>query len=99
MERFLEDAARIGIPVMLGLCPLASYKNARFLNDNVPGMAVPDYIIHRMQEADERGEGQQEGVLIARETLEAVRSRVQGAYIMPPFGRYRVAMDVLDGFI
>jgi len=99
VERFLDDVADLGIPVMLGLCPLASFRNAKFLNDNVPGMHVPDYILQRMQTADEKGQGQAEGIAIARETLEAVRDRVQGAYIMPPFGRYKVAMSVLDGFL
>lgn len=99
VERFLDDAEALGLPVMLGLCPLASYRNAAFLHKNVPGMQVPQYILDRMQQADERGEGQAEGVRIAREALSAVRHRVQGAYIMPPFGRYKVAMAVLDGFM
>lgn len=99
VERFLDDVADLGLPVMLGLCPLASARNAKFLHENVPGMQVPDYILRRMAEADERGAGQAEGVAIAREALSAVRERVQGAYIMPPFGRHRVALDVLAGFI
>jgi len=99
VDRFLQDVAELDLPVMLGLCPLASYRNAKFLHENVPGMQVPDYILKRMAAADERGEGQAEGIAIAREALGAVRDRVQGAYIMPPFGRYRVAMQVLDGFL
>lgn len=99
VERFLDDTADLGLPVMLGLCPLASHRNAKFLHENVPGMQVPDYILERMAEADARGDGQAEGVRIAREALAAVRDRVQGAYIMPPFGRYKVALAVLDGFI
>lgn len=99
VERFLDDTAALGLPVMLGLCPLASHRNALFLHENVPGMQVPAYILRRMEQADARGEGQAEGVRIAREALEAVRHRVQGAYVMPPFGRYKVAMEVLDGFI
>ncbi len=99
VERFLDDVEGIGLPVLLGLCPLASHKNALFLHQNVPGMQVPDYVLERMRAADERGEGQAEGVRIAREALEAVRERVDGAYIMPPFGRFRVALEVLDGFI
>lgn len=98
-ERFLDDIEGWGLPVMIGLCPLASLRNAKFLHEKVPGMQVPDAILRRMADADERGEGQAEGVRIAREALEAVRHRVQGAYIMPPFGRYRVAMQVLDGFV
>ncbi|MCA9541818.1 MAG: bifunctional homocysteine S-methyltransferase/methylenetetrahydrofolate reductase, partial [Myxococcales bacterium] len=86
VERFLDDVAGFGLPVMLGLCPLASLRNALFLHENVPGMQVPTYILDRMAAADARGEGQAEGVRIAREALAAVRDRVQGAYIMPPFG-------------
>ncbi len=99
VERFLDDSKDLGLPVLLGLCPLASYRNAKFLHDNVPGMQAPDYVFKRMQAADERGEGQAEGVRIAREALAAVRDRVQGAYIMPPFGRHRVALEVLDGYL
>ncbi len=99
VERFLDDTADLGLPVMLGLCPLASFRNAKFLHENVPGMQVPGDILERMAAADARGEGQAEGIRIAREALTAARDRVQGAYIMPPFGRYKVAIAVLDGFI
>lgn len=98
-ERFLEDTAHLGLPVMVGLCPLASHRNALFLHQNVPGMQIPDYILRRMEQADARNEGQAEGVRIAREALESIRDRVQGAYIMPPFGRHKVAMEVLEGFL
>jgi len=84
---------------MVGLCPLASHRNALFLHQNVPGMQIPDYILRRMEQADARNEGQAEGVRIAREALESIRDRVQGAYIMPPFGRHKVAMEVLEGFL
>ncbi|MFN3202276.1 MAG: bifunctional homocysteine S-methyltransferase/methylenetetrahydrofolate reductase [Bradymonadia bacterium] len=99
VERFLDDVADMGLPVMLGLCPLASYRNAEFLHNNVPGMQIPDEIRLRMKAADEQGRGQEEGIAIAREALAAVRHRVQGAYIMPPFNRYKVAIKVLDGFL
>jgi homocysteine S-methyltransferase len=98
-ERFLDDAQGLGLPIMLGLCPLASHRNALFLHENVPGMQVPGYILERMKRADEQGRGQAEGVAIAREALEAVRDRIQGAYIMPPFGRHKVAMQVLEGYV
>ncbi|MBV71683.1 MAG: bifunctional homocysteine S-methyltransferase/methylenetetrahydrofolate reductase [Myxococcales bacterium] len=99
IERFLNDIKEFNVPVMLGLCPLASYRNAVFLNKNVPGMSVPDDVLARMKVAEDKGQGQAEGVAIARDALDASRTRIQGAYIMPPFGRYKVAMAVLDGFL
>ncbi len=99
LDRFLIDTDDIGISVMLGLCPLASYRNAVFLNENVPGMQIPNHILKRMKDADEMGKGAQEGILIARETLELVKHKVQGAYIMPPFGKYELALQVLEGYL
>ena len=99
VDRFLSDTAHLSLPVLLGLCPLASYRNAIFLHTQVPGMQIPEEVLARMKEADQRGEGAQEGVRIARETLLAVEGRVQGAYLMPPFGRYQLALDVLEGFL
>jgi homocysteine S-methyltransferase len=52
-----------------------------------------------MEQADAAGRGQEEGIAIAREALGAFRDRIQGAYIMPPFDRHKVAMAVLDGFL
>jgi len=99
VERFLSDTRSLGLPIMLGLCPLASYRNAIFLHENVPGMQVPEAVLRRMREAEERGEAEAEGLRIARESLEAARGQVQGAYVMPPFGRYRLAIRVLEGYI
>ncbi len=99
LDKFLDDIGHLDMPVMLGLCPLASLRNAQFLHENVPGMQVPKYVLKRMAEADEKGGGQAEGIAIAREMLESVRDRIQGVYVMPPFGRYTVAMELLDGFV
>ena len=99
IERFLLDARRLDLPILLGLCPLASYRNAIFLHENVPGMRIPENILKRMQAADEAGRGAEEGVKIAREALGAVKDLVQGAYIMPPFGRTYLAEKVLEGWL
>ena len=56
VERFLEDTMHIGLPILLGLLPLASYRNAEFINDNIPGMTVPEDIMARMRSAG-GGEG------------------------------------------
>ncbi|HKQ71577.1 MAG TPA: bifunctional homocysteine S-methyltransferase/methylenetetrahydrofolate reductase, partial [Polyangiaceae bacterium] len=99
LERFLRDVEPLGVPVLLGLLPLASYRNAEFLHNEVPGMLVPDEIRERMRKAGSGPSARKEGVAIAREMLAAVRSRVAGAYIMPPLERYELALEVVDGFL
>lgn len=99
LERFLDDAAGIGLPVLVGLLPLASYRNAEFLHNEVPGMQVPDAVRERMRKAGTGAAARKEGVAIAREMLAAVRSRVAGAYVMPPLERYELALEVVDGFL
>jgi methionine synthase I (cobalamin-dependent)/5,10-methylenetetrahydrofolate reductase len=98
-ERFLDDTKSLGLPILLGVIPLASFRNATFIHKNIPGMQMPQYVLDRMEQADAQGRGQEEGIAIAREALGAFRDRIQGAYIMPPFDRHKVAMAVLDGFI
>jgi homocysteine S-methyltransferase len=99
LDRFLDDAAPLGIPVLVGLLPLASYRNAEFLHNEVPGMQVPEAIRERMRRAGTGKAARQEGVHIAREMLEGVRGRVAGAYIMPPLERYELALEVIEGFV
>jgi len=99
VERFLIDARRLGLPILMGVCPLASYRNAIFLHKNVPGMKIPDEILQRMKKADEEGRGEEEGVQIAQDALKMAQELIQGAYIMPPFGRTYLAERVLEGLI
>jgi homocysteine S-methyltransferase len=99
LDRFLEDVAPLGIPVLVGLLPLASFRNAEFLHNEVPGMSVPEAIRERMRKAGSGAAARKEGVAIAREMLASVRSRVAGAYIMPPLERYELALEVIDGLV
>ena len=99
LERFLDDVAPLGLPVLVGLLPLASYRNAEFLHNEVPGMQVPESVRERMRKAGTGAAARKEGVAIAREMLGAVRHRVAGAYIMPPLERYELALEVVDGFL
>ena len=99
LERFLDDIAPLELPVLVGILPLASYRNAEFLHNEVPGMQVPEAVRERMRKAGGGAAGRKEGVAIAREMLSAVRSRVQGAYVMPPLERYELALEVVDGFL
>ena len=90
---------RSGFPVLVGLLPLASYRNAEFLHNEVPGMQVPEAVRERMRKAGSGAAARKEGVAIAREMLDAVRGRVAGAYVMPPLERYELALEVVDGFL
>jgi homocysteine S-methyltransferase len=99
LERFLDDCAPIGLPVLIGLLPLASYRNAEFLHNEVPGMQVPEAVRERMRKAGTGPAARKEGVAIAREMLAAVRHRVAGAYVMPPLERHELALEVIDGFL
>ncbi|MBK8253706.1 MAG: bifunctional homocysteine S-methyltransferase/methylenetetrahydrofolate reductase [Polyangiaceae bacterium] len=98
LERVLSRIAHLNMPVMVGVLPLVSYKNAEFLHNEVPGMSIPEHIRERMRRVPGGAEARKEGVKIAREMLFSVRDRVQGAYLMPPLGRYELALEVLDGF-
>jgi homocysteine S-methyltransferase len=96
LERFLSRT-RSPIPVIAGIWPLTSLRNAEFLANEVPGISVPAEVLERMRVASVRGKeaALTEGVAIAREMLGAVRSRVQGVQVSAPLGRVPVALDVL----
>lgn len=96
LERFLDDTAHLEMPVLVGLLPLASYRNAEFLHNEVPGMKIPEPIRERMRAVGRGPEARAEGVRIAQEALTAVADRIVGAYIMPPFGRHRAALEILE---
>lgn len=98
---FLEEVERraIRIPIVAGIWPLVSARNAEFLANEVPGVVVPPEVVERMRRASERGKeyALQEGVAIARETFERVRPHVQGIQVSAPFGRVPLALEVLSG--
>ena len=92
--RFLDRVRGVRIPVIAGVWPLASYRNAEFMNNEVPGVHVPDAILERMRRAETKDQARIEGVAIAREALAALVPHVQGAQISAPFGRYQTALEV-----
>lgn len=96
---FLDDISDIQIPIMVGIWPLASYRNAEFLNSEIPEVHIPDYIMERMRNVTDKEQAKLEGVAIARETLEQVKPRVHGVQVSAPFGRVDLALKVVDGFI
>lgn len=98
LEVFLERARPLGLPVLAGLWPLSSLRNAEFMHNEVPGASVPDEVMARMRRAQEEGpeRARSEGLAIARETLRQIRAEVAGVQVSPPGGRVALALDVLD---
>jgi homocysteine S-methyltransferase len=95
LDNFLRRIEHFRIPVVAGIWPLVSARNAEFMKNELR-VSVPDEILNRMTRAASPEAAREEGVAIAREMLGAVRERVQGAQISAPQGRYRSAVDVLE---
>jgi methionine synthase / methylenetetrahydrofolate reductase(NADPH) len=94
-ERFLDRlGGSPGIPILVGILPLQSFRHAEFLHNEVPGIQVPDWIRARLHTAG--NEGQRAGVEMARDLLAQCRSSANGVYLMPSFGRYENCLDVLE---
>jgi len=86
----------IKLPVLCGIWPLVSYRNAEFMNNEVPGASVPERILERMRKTGSKEEGFREGVQIAKETYQEVRSRVAGVQIAAPLGRVDAVTTMLE---
>src|SRR5271157_2196085 len=87
LEAFLKRIEGFRIPVIAGIWPLTSLRNAEFMKNDLR-VSVPDSILLRMQKADTPDRARAEGILIAREMLGAARAMVQGVQVSAPFGRY-----------
>jgi methionine synthase / methylenetetrahydrofolate reductase(NADPH) len=96
LEQFLRRIDHHRIPVLAGIWPLTSVRNAEFMKNELR-VSVPDAIIDRMARAPNAEAARAEGILIAREMLHQVRGLVQGAQVAAPLGRYSSAIEVLDG--
>jgi len=92
---FLKETAPFRIPIIAGIWPLVSLRNAEFMNNEVPGTKVPEPIMERMRKADKKGKALEEGINIARETIACIRSQVQGIQVSVPFGKIRHPIEVL----
>jgi homocysteine S-methyltransferase len=101
LEYFLGRIEHLKLPIVAGIWPLLSYRNAQFMNNEVPGVSVPDDVMERMRIASEKSKEHalREGVAIARETLERVRDRVAGVQVSAPLGRVDLALAVFDGLV
>jgi homocysteine S-methyltransferase len=95
LESFLRRIEQFRIPVVVGIWPLVSVRNAEFMKNELR-VSVPDSILERMARAQNPEAARAEGVAIAREMLVAARQTVQGAQISAPQGRYNLAVDVVE---
>ncbi len=96
LETFLASIEDTRIPIIAGIWPLVSARNAEFLANEVPGVTVPKAVLDRMRKANDRSKEHAlaEGIAIAREMLERVRGAVQGVQVSAPFGRIELALEV-----
>ena len=97
LERFLERAAPLDIPIIAGIWPFRSLRDTEFLANEMPGVAVPSEIVERMRSAQTSGADAalEEGVSIALETIEAIRPLVQGFHVTAQHRKVEVALRVL----
>ena len=103
LRDFLKSIEHVRIPIIAGIWPLVSYRNAEFLHNEVPGVRVTPSIMERMRVASaiSKEAGRDEGLKIARESLLEVRDLIQGVQVSAPFGNVKYALevfDVLEGF-
>ncbi|NNE68142.1 MAG: bifunctional homocysteine S-methyltransferase/methylenetetrahydrofolate reductase [Pyrinomonadaceae bacterium] len=99
LREFLERIEHVRIPIIAGIWPLVSFRNADFLHNEVPGVRVTQEILDRMRVASDKGKefAREEGLTIARESLEEIRESIQGVQVSAPFGKVKLALRVLEG--
>ncbi len=95
LVRFLERIEPFRIPVIAGIWPFTSYKNAEFMANEVPGVVVPENLLERMSAARTKDQGTKIGIEIASEMVQKLENLVQGFAISAPFGNVRAALAVL----
>jgi methionine synthase / methylenetetrahydrofolate reductase(NADPH) len=98
LRTFLQKISHVRIPIVAGIWPLVSFRNAEFMHNEVPGVNVTPEILERMRVASEKGkeEAREEGIAIARESLIEVRDVIQGVQVSAPFGNVRYALQVFE---
>lgn len=95
--RVLDEVQRYGVPILAGIWPLTSYRNASFMKNEVPGVVLPDAVMERMAAVESREDQLRVGIDIARESIARVRDRVAGIQVSAPFGKAETALAVIEG--
>jgi methionine synthase / methylenetetrahydrofolate reductase(NADPH) len=98
LRDFLKRIEHCRIPIVAGIWPLVSFRNAEFLHNEVPGVHVTPDIMERMRAASavSKEAGRDEGLKIARESLVEVRDLIQGVQVSAPFGNVKYALEVFQ---
>jgi homocysteine S-methyltransferase len=98
LRSFLDRISHVSIPIIAGIWPLVSFRNAEFLHNEVPGVNVTPEILERMRVASDRGKegAREEGIKIARESLLEVRDVIAGVQVSAPFGNVKYALQVFE---
>ncbi len=94
-DRVYSILGEFPIPIILGVLPLRNTRHALFLHNEVPGILVPDQVVNRLNQSGEKSASV--GIEISRELLQELSGKVAGAYFMPPFERFNVVKETLDG--
>lgn len=94
LQRYRDLFGPLSIPVLAGILPLAGERHAEFLHNEVPGIQIPEPLRRRVAAA---AQPQAEGQRIALELIEAAADSAQGIYLMPAFGRYDLAAELIEG--
>jgi len=93
LERFLSLARGLQVPILVGIYPLFTYRQAEFLNREIPGMVIPEEMRERLRRAGEGAEAL--GLAMARELISLVKGRAAGIYLIPAFGRYEAMAELV----
>ena len=95
VEDIYQATKHISAPIFLGIMPLTSYRNAEFIHHEVPGIKLPDNVLQAMEKAgDDRVRAEREGIAIARELVEAAMERFNGIYLITPFLKYGMTVEL-----
>lgn len=94
LKRYERQFGKLEMPLLVGVLPIYGMRHAAFLHNEVPGILIPDEIRQRIEAAGDHAP--KEGVRIAVELAEEIKAWGQGIYIMPAFGRYDLAVEIVD---
>ncbi|HEX2052585.1 MAG TPA: bifunctional homocysteine S-methyltransferase/methylenetetrahydrofolate reductase [Actinomycetota bacterium] len=94
--RYEDRYGALELPILVGLLPIVSARHAEFLHNEVPGINVPEEVLHRMAAA--RSGAEEDGLGLALETGRQLHDLSAGLYLIPPFGRYHLAAELIEQF-